>query len=202
MNPSTNLREIVPNLWHWSAWHERWKVDLSSCAWKGSDALVLVDPVRLDDAHLAMLERIATPAAILLTNQNHERDADWFRRRYRIRVHVHRDAVPGIEIVPDEFFEDGAILPGGLRAVHAPGASPSETAFWSASSGGVLMIGDAVIRTPRMDLGFLPEEHCRDAARNRESVRKLLALGFDTASFGHGQPIHPGAKARLQALFS
>jgi hypothetical protein len=65
------------------------------------DVTFTIDPVELDTARLARLEQIGKPLAILLTNQNHERHADGFRKRYGIKVHVHRDAVPGIEITPD-----------------------------------------------------------------------------------------------------
>ncbi len=199
MKPATNLREIVPGLWSWSSLHEEWKVDFTSAAWNGTDGLVLVDPVKLDDANLAKLEQAGRPIAVLLTNQNHERDADWFRQRYGIRIHVHRDAVPGIEIKPDEFFCDGAVLPGGLQAIHVPGVCPSMTAFYTPSSGGIMMVGDVLMHS-KEGLAFLPDAYCDDPKQNRASARKLLAYEFDTLTFAHGDPLRPKAKEKLQAL--
>src|ERR1019366_6756658 len=144
MKPATNLREIVSGLWFWSSLHEEWKVDFSSCAWKGKEGLVLIDPIKLAPATLAKLEKVGKPIAILLTNENHERQADWFRKKFGIKVHAHRDAVSGIEIKPDEFFTDGAIVPGGLKVIHLPGTCPSESAFYSEANGGMVLAGDIV----------------------------------------------------------
>jgi len=201
MKPAANLREIVPGAWVWSAFHEKWKVDFCSAAWRGSDGLALIDPIRLEEANLARLEQIGRPAAILLTNQNHERDAEWFRQRYGIKVHVHRDAVPGIEITPDSFFCDGAILPGGLKAIHLPGASLSESAFYTEASGGIVFLGDMAIHSPG-NLHWLPAEHCQDAKRNRDSAQNLLGYSFETVTFAHGAPISPDAKSALAKLIA
>lgn len=191
----------MPGLWAWSTLHEEWKVDFSSCAWKAEGSVVLVDPMRLDEANLAKLELVGKPSAILLTNQNHERDADWYRTRYSIKIHVHRDAVPGIEITPDEFFCDGAALPGGLTAVHLPGTCLSETAFHSSAQGGIVFLGDALLNTSE-GITFLPDDYCKDSKQNRESVRKLLGLSFETMTFAHGNPIAQGARAKVQVLFA
>jgi glyoxylase-like metal-dependent hydrolase (beta-lactamase superfamily II) len=198
MKPATNLREVVPGLWFWSALHEEYQAVFSSCAWKGK-GLVLIDPIELDPCALAQLEAVARPAAILLTNQNHERHADWFRKKFGIKVHVHRDAVPGIEITPDEFFCDGASVPGGLRVVHLPGCSPSESAFFSAANGGMLLAGDAIING-KDGLAFLPDDYCDDSKQNRESVKKLKDLKFETLTVAHGDPVFHGAQAALARL--
>lgn len=200
MKPADNLQEIVPGLWSWSSLHEEWKVDFSCCAWKGTDGLVLIDPVELDSSCQARLEQVARPIAILLTNQNHERDADAFRRRYGIKVHVHRDAVPGIEITPDEFFCDGAIVPGGLKVVHLPGTCPSESAFFSDANGGMVLAGD-VVMNGKDGLVFLPDDYCQDGKLNRVSTRRLLDLQFETLTVAHGKPISPNARAQLARLF-
>ena len=130
MKPANNLREIVPGLWFWSSLHEEWKVDFSCCAWKGQGELVLIDPIELDAGNLAALEQVGRPGAILLTNQNHERHADWFRKKYGIKVHVHRDAVPGIEITPDEFFCEGATVPGVSPEAPGPEVRDADCRAW------------------------------------------------------------------------
>ena len=43
---------------------------------------------------------------------------------------------------------------------------------------------------------------CKDPRQNRESVRRLLGLAFETMTFAHGNPIVQAAKATVQALFS
>jgi glyoxylase-like metal-dependent hydrolase (beta-lactamase superfamily II) len=201
MKPSNNLREIQDGLWFWSSLHEEWKVVFSSCAWKGKDGLVLVDPIELDAANLAKLEKIGKPIAILLTNQNHERQADWYRKKYGIRIHVHRDAVPGIEITPDEFFCDGTAVPGDLKAVHLPGTCPSECAFYGAANGGIVLSGDVMVNG-KDGLTFLADSYCQNPKQNRESAKKLLSLNFGTLTVAHGTPIHPNAREHLAKLFA
>jgi len=200
MKPSSNLCEIVDGLWFWSSLHEEWKVDFCSSAWKWKDGLVLVDPIELDVPSLTKLEEMGKPAAILLTNQNHERHADWFRKTYGIKVHVHRDAMPGIEITPDEFFCDGMAVPGDLKVIHVPGTCPSECAFYSDANGGIVLSGD-VVANGKDGLAFLPDSYCQDARQNRESARKLLGLRFETLTVAHGNPIHPDAREKLSKLF-
>jgi glyoxylase-like metal-dependent hydrolase (beta-lactamase superfamily II) len=200
MKPANNLREIVKGLWFWSSLHEEWKVDFSCCAWNSKDGLVLIDPIELDPASLAKLEKVGKPTAILLTNQNHERHADWFRKKYGIKVHVHRDAVPGIEITPDEFFCDGATVPGGLKVIHMPGTCPSECAFYTEANGGIVLAGD-VVGNGKGGLAFLPDDYCQDAKLGHESAKKLLKLRFETLTVAHGNPIHPKASEQFAKLF-
>jgi glyoxylase-like metal-dependent hydrolase (beta-lactamase superfamily II) len=200
MKPAKNLREIVKGLWCWSSLHEEWKVDFSCCAWRNQEGLVLIDPIELDPVSLVQLEKVGRPIAILLTNQNHERHADWFRKKYGIKVHVHRDAVPGIEITPDEFFCDGATVPGGLKVIHLPGTCPSESAFHAEAHGGMVLLGDVVVNG-KDGLAFLPDDYCQDAKQNRESAKKLLQLKFETLTVAHGNPIHPKASEQFVKLF-
>ena len=174
-------------------------MDFSCCAWKGQGELVLIDPIELDAGNLAALEQVGRPGAILLTNQNHERHADWFRKKYGIKVHVHRDAVPGIEITPDEFFCEGATVPGGLRVIHVPGSCPSESAFYTAANGGMVLSGDLLVNGTE-GLAFLPEAYCQDAKLSRASARKLLDLKFETLTVAHGNPVHPQAGAQVAKL--
>jgi glyoxylase-like metal-dependent hydrolase (beta-lactamase superfamily II) len=200
MKPAENLREVVPGLWCWSALHEEWKVEFSSCAWKGEAGWVVIDPIELSASGLESLERAGRPVAVLLTNQNHEREAEVYRRRYGIKVHVHRDAVPGIELTPDEFFCDGSVLPGGLRVVHVPGACPSECVFYGEANGGMVLAGDIVVNG-KGGLAFLPDDYCQDAAQSRVSARRLLELKFEVLTVAHGPPLFPGASGRFAGLF-
>ena len=201
MKPASQLHPVVNGLWFWTSLHEEWQVPFSSALWAANQELVLVDPIELSGAGLTELERLGKPSAILLTNQNHERHSDWFRKRYGIKIHVHRDAVPGIEITPDEFFCEGATVPGGLKVMHLPGASPSESAFYSEANGGMVISGD-VVMNGKKGLIFLPDDYCGDAKQNRVSARKLLEMQFEVLTVAHGDPIHPAARERFAKVFA
>ena len=80
-----------------------------------------------------------------------------------------------------------------------PGKSPGEIALhWRARR--VLIVRDAVIGHPPGECGLLREHVMDDPVRLRQSVRKLLALDFDTLLVGDGVSILKGAKNRLREL--
>ncbi len=99
----------------------------------------------------------------------------------------------------DHRIADGDRLPvaGGLRAIHAPGHCAGQVALlWEGR--GVLFAGDACSNV----IGLGPPIGYEDRAEGERSQRKLAALDFDTACFGHGKPIPRDAAKRLRAKFA
>jgi glyoxylase-like metal-dependent hydrolase (beta-lactamase superfamily II) len=126
----------------------------------------------------------------------HEREAVYLRdgRTPRTRRGTVR-SFPKVIVTTE--FQDGSVLPGGLRAVHTPGHSPGHTALLHEATG-VLITGDAVmnVRGVRLPPGFL----CTDPDRNRWSAGTLGDLEFDVAAFAHGPELRRGARAAVRAL--
>lgn len=82
---------------------------------------------------------------------------------------------------------DGEELPlaGGIAVIHTPGHTAGHTAYLWRQGGGVLFAGDAagnLLGRLGPPFGMFTE----DMAQAKESIRKLAALEFDTACFGHG----------------
>lgn len=101
----------------------------------------------------------------------------------------------------DQELNDGDTLPaaGGLKAVHTPGHTAGHTAYLFPGHGGVLFVGDAganLLGRLGMPLGLFTQ----DMTTARESIRKIAALEFDTACFGHGAVLKGGANARFRRL--
>ena len=100
---------------------------------------------------------------------------------YRVRQHV----------------SDGETLPiaGGITAWHTPGHCSGHLVFqWRDA----LILGDAAF-----NIVGLGEALCyEDLQAGRASLRKLAALDFDTAVFGHGAPIVGGAGAKFKRAFA
>src|SRR5262249_30182320 len=123
------------------------------------------------------------------------------RSRTGARVAIHPDDGPharnqGAEI--DQELHTGERI-GPLTVVGVPGKSPGEVAFhWPARR--LLVVGDAVIGSPRGACGLLRDKVMDDPPRLRESVRRLLELDFDALLVGDGVPILSGAKDRLREL--
>jgi glyoxylase-like metal-dependent hydrolase (beta-lactamase superfamily II) len=82
---------------------------------------------------------------------------------------------------------DGDVVPvgGGVQVIHSPGHTAGHVSYFVEGHGGVLFAGDAAGhlfgRIGKPALIFT-----EDMALARESMRKLAALEFETACFGHG----------------
>ena len=98
----------------------------------------------------------------------------------------------------DQPISDGDVLPigGGLRVVHCPGHCAGQVALlWQ--DRGVLFAGDACSNI----MGLSPPIGYEDRSEGEHSQRKLAALTFDMACFGHGGPFRNGADARFRARY-
>jgi glyoxylase-like metal-dependent hydrolase (beta-lactamase superfamily II) len=101
--------------------------------------------------------------------------------------------------VVDREINDGMELPiaGGLKAIHVPGQCAGQLAFlWPRRR--LLFVADATSNMSGLGLS-LGYESLEDGLR---SLRKLAALDFDVACFGHGKPITTSAAARFREKWS
>jgi glyoxylase-like metal-dependent hydrolase (beta-lactamase superfamily II) len=126
----------------------------------------------------------------------HERESVYLRdgRSPRTRRGSAR-GFPKVTVTTE--FQHGALLPGGLRAVHTPGHSPGHTALVHEQSG-VLFTGDAVINLHGVH--YAPGFLCTDPVRSRQSADQLGELDFEVAAFAHGPELRRDAKAAVRAL--
>ena len=200
MEPATRLREITKHLYGWSSFQSQWKIDFNSYAIKTPDGVVLIDPLKALPEVLKKLEALGEFQAIYLTNAHHDRDADWFRKQYQIQIYAHETAKSDCDTKIDVLVLDGEKLPGGVRVVHLPGTSGSEIALHVKLSGGVILVGDAVLRRPEKGIELLPEQYLEDRKQALTSLRKLLELDFKIITFAHGDPVTEDAKKVITAF--
>jgi glyoxylase-like metal-dependent hydrolase (beta-lactamase superfamily II) len=197
MTPATKLQAITRHLYQWSGFHTQWKIDFDSHALQTPDGLVLIDPLQPAPAVLRQLEQLGAPIAIILTNANHDRDADWFRKHYDIEIYAHEKAQPECDTRIDVLVLDGEKLPGGLTARHLPGSAAGELALFTRLDGGLVIIGDTLLNSAETGLAFLPDEYLADRKLTRQSLQKLLNLNFKVAVFAHGPALSDGAKRHI-----
>jgi hydroxyacylglutathione hydrolase len=80
----------------------------------------------------------------------------------------------------------------GFRVLETPGHSPGHVSYWREVDR-VLIVGDVVFNvaplTGRVGLREPPAFLTVDAARNRDSIRRLAALEPTLALFAHGPPL-------------
>lgn len=200
MSVAPEFQQVSHDLFFWQAYDPSVKVDLSSCAIRTNEGLVLIDPIPLARQALSELREIAAPAAIILTNGNHTRDAASYRDRFSIPILAHADAVPELGISIDREVNDGDVIHGDLTIVTTPGAGPGEIAVHSGRNS--LHLGDAVIHMESTGLALLPEKYCTDAKRLGRELEKLLRFEFTVLTFAHGLPITVQAKPRFAQLLA
>ncbi len=196
MKPAKRLTEITPAVHRWSSFNSQWKVDFSSYAVVTGEGVYYVDPMRPGPTLQKKLAALGTPLGVFLTNANHGRDADWFRKKYDIQVFAHEKATSECEHKIDVLVLDGEKLPGGPRVLHLPGAGAGEVGL---IVGDVILLGDSLLNPKNGTLAPLPEQYCADTKQLAKSLRKLLDLNFQTLAFAHGEPIIGGAKQKLIA---
>lgn len=95
-------------------------------------------------------------------------------------------------------LEEGQVLPvaGGLRVIHVPGHCAGQVVFlWEKQ--GVLIAADTCGHQGSLELS-IGYEHIQ---QGREDLRRLSALPFDVACFGHGQALRGGAAAQFKTCF-
>lgn len=200
MTAASEIQQVSEDVLFWQAYEPEVKSDLCSCAVRGRDGWVIIDPIPLARAALHELSEMVEPVAIVLTNGNHARAAAEYRSRCDVPVLAHADAVADLEIAVDEQIEEGSTVAGNLSVIALPGAGAGEIALYS--SGRSLHLGDALINLEPYGFTFLPDKYCRDPKQMRQSLAKLTSLEFSLVTFAHGLPLVAQAKARLSQLLA
>ena len=196
MRPIDEFQQVRSDLFFWQGYEPAVKTDLSCAALATRAGLIFIDPLPLASDALAELTENFSPAAIVLTNANHERAAEALAKRFGgIPIHAHRDARG--EIAATHWHEDDETILENVRLVHLPGFAKGEIAL---HRGDYLLVGDALINLPPHGFAMLPEKYCENAKLARASLQKLLALSFNLITFAHGLPIVSGARERLETL--
>ncbi len=197
-----DFHDLGHGLFEWSVYDPAVKVELHAHALVVGGELLCIDPIPLRrEAREELLAAAGVSGfgSILLTNGNHARAAEEFRRRFRTGVGAHEDAREALRA--DGLEVDGP--PRGMKALALPGFGPGEVAYWHPEDGGTLFVGDALINLPA-PYGFsvLPDKYCSDSRVAWASLRTLLEVDFTRMLFAHGTPLVAGARGKLAALLA
>ena len=188
----------------WETYDAASKVDLHACALTLRDGRTFfVDPILLgEEAMEQLLALKVRPAAVFLTNGNHGRAAEVFRRRFGVPLCAHPAAAVHAGLIADVLIPDagGPLFDGALEAAPLPGAAAGEMALCRTDGGGLVIVGDALINLPSHPFTVLPDKYCDDPKTLRRSLAALLERPFSTLAFAHGQPLTVNPRARLAAL--
>ncbi len=200
------MQEILADLFHWTSFHEGIGGEVHSYYIAATNPPVLIDP-RVPDEGIGWFKHRPPPEHIYLTNRLHYRHSDRFAKAMGATVWCHRAGLHHFDKKrPVKGFGHGDELPGGIRALEVGTLCPEETALYWPERGGVLSIGDAIIRVDDA-LGFVPDELMGDDPDAvKRGLRKMfqghLALEFDTLLFAHGEPWVGHGRAALAGFLA
>lgn len=198
------MREIAPGLWHWTARHQRIRMEVSS--YYLQEERVVLDAM-VPPEGLEWFEERGQPDHVVLTNRHHDRHAWRYRDAFGCTVHCIRNGLHELEgRGPVEGFDFGEELPGALAVHEVDAICPDETAIHIPRHG-ALACADGVVRFSGQDqLRFVPDELIDDPERTkqalREAYKRLLDLDFDLLLLAHGDPLLDGGKEALRGFAS
>jgi hypothetical protein len=193
-----SAEQVAPGIWHWQIRNSGIGGAVSAChLFAADDGAVLVDPVKLAPERLAELPR---PTAILLTSKGHQRSAWHYRREFGAPVWMPEGTVPADE-EPDRRYGDGDELPGGFRALKAPGPGPVHYVLLRAGDPGALVTADLLGGSPEAGLTWGPLQHHDDPDASRRTVAGWVDLPFSVLCLDHGGAFADG-KAALRDLLA
>jgi glyoxylase-like metal-dependent hydrolase (beta-lactamase superfamily II) len=196
MKPVSEYSTVRPGLFHWQGYEPAVKCDCSSTAVVTPSGLIFIDPIPLAEEALKELvaESFSTPAAVVLTSGNHQRESLALAKRFGIPVFAPDDA--GDDIIADQRFQSGESV-AGMESIALPGFGPGETAFIYE---GALIFGDALINLEPEGLRLLPEKYRDDKKQSLRSLAALKNLKPEALLFAHGHPIVKDASGSLATL--
>lgn len=194
----SSVDELLPGLFHWTAFHERIRMEVHSHFVLPSAALI--DPM-LPAEGLEWFED-RRPERILLTNRHHYRHSARFVEAFGCPVLCNEAGLHEFEGGPEVHgFSVGEEVAPGIVAREVDAICPDDTALHIEHGDGVLAFADALIRYGG-SLGFVPDAYFDDPEKDQEGIRRalerLLELDFDSLLFAHGDPLIGGAKAAVR----
>ena len=206
------LHEILSGIFTWGGAYPDMPWDLNGFAIRLDDGgAILVDPPAPADADWLQLDALKPIHKIIVTNRDHDREAEPFHKRYHAPVVAGAYEAGGfVSLMVDETVNDGDVLPGGLRVIHLPSKSPGEIGLYfepsrhslSREVGGIVLLGDALIGHPEGQLRFVPAHKLDNPIQLKESLRKLLALQFDVLLLCDGHSLLKGAHSKVEQFLA
>jgi glyoxylase-like metal-dependent hydrolase (beta-lactamase superfamily II) len=201
------VREVVPGIFHWTAFHQRIKLDVSSYYVDPLDGggATLLDPM-LPAEGLDWFRDRGAPERIVLTNRHHYRHSARLVEAFGCPVLCQRSGLHefegGTDVTPFDFGDE---LAAGITALEVGAICSEETALHIRAAEGALAFADGVVRFSGAEVGFVPDYLLGDEPEGVKrgllaALRRLLEHDFDHLLFAHGEPIVGGGKAALRTF--
>ena len=200
------MQEILPELFHWTAYHRGIDKHVSSY-YVGGEAALLVDPM-LPEGGVDAVALLGSPQGIALTNRHHLRASAQLVDAFDCPILCHEAGLHEFaEGGPDvRGFAFGETLRPGVEALEVGAITAEETALHIGAGGGALAFADAIVHYGG-EVGFVPDFLLGDDPEGvkrgvRESVERLRERDFEALLFAHGEPIVADARATLERFLA
>src|SRR6266487_2837672 len=108
------MKTIAPGIQQWSAFSQEKQLDFNGLLLTVNDHRILIDPPPLDAADRSAILRGPAVDYIVLTNRDHVREAEAYRREFQAKLYVPAADAAEMGIAEDKTYQDGELLPGGL----------------------------------------------------------------------------------------
>jgi glyoxylase-like metal-dependent hydrolase (beta-lactamase superfamily II) len=196
------MDEVAPGVFHWTAFHEGIRTDVSSHFVARSGTLI--DPM-LPAGGLDFFEE-RRPERIVLTNRHHLRQSERFVEAFGVPVLCNEAGLHEFEDGPAvEGFRVGDELAPGIVAREVGAICPDDTALEIREAGGLLAFADGLMHYG--SLRFVSDAHLGDdpevvKRELRESLGRLAELEVEGLLFAHGTPLPHGGGDALRAFLA
>jgi len=194
-----SFAEVLPGIFFWQSYSPEHKVDFTAHAILLGQELVCFDPVPLADKAFAKLSALGKPAAIVVTNANHERACQEWQQQWGVSIWATKES--GLSIKGLKFFAPDAVTWKGFELHQLPGGSPGELSF-RVGSQSLVLLGDAIVNLPDHPLQLLSERYCESREALKKSLADLVLVPFERLLMAHGRPILHGASKKVTELLA
>lgn len=197
------MKALLPNIWEWSWFSEEKQLNFNGHLLTVGEHRILVDPPPMTRGDILFAQQGGPIDYIIVTNRDHEREADQLRKEFHCTVMVPELDAKEMVLTPDKTCKDGELLPGGIWVVQlAHQKSPGESALFLETGKGILIVGDAIIGHPEGAVRLLPAEKYADIGQAREGLRRVLKYNFASLIVGDGTSIVTGAKPIVEQMLA
>jgi glyoxylase-like metal-dependent hydrolase (beta-lactamase superfamily II) len=194
---ATEVLDVSPGVFRWECFSPAHKVELTSHAVLAEGQLYVFDPIYLAETPKKQLLAGQTLAAIVLTNDNHERVAAGWHASTSAPIWA--EAGASIALAGVNRWVNTPVKWGPWEVIPLAGGAGGEIALcWRERS--LVVLGDAIFNLAKYGFSILPEKYCQNQGKLRESLLRLTEKPFETVLFAHGAPILKGASARIREV--
>ena len=188
---------MYSDIYSWSIFSEMRQVDFNGHLWVRPEGNILIDPVPMIDSDLNQLTALGGAKLIVITNCDHERQAEEFRKLTGAQIAVHEADAGELSTQVDRSLTNQEEIVPGLAAIHLRyGKSAGEIALYFCEQG-IVLAGDLIVGAPMGNLSLLADDKLANPAKAALEIRKLLALSFDTILVGDGHSVLQDGRRQL-----